>query len=246
MYLTAPRGFRDRTQVQLRERLAETAASVQPLLGYTRDLAERKSRLVPGSPLTHAFVPQFDPAEAGVCARVLFLLEAPGPKTNPVNGGSGFISVDNNDQSAENFWRARDATGITEVEATHWNTVGWYLGNSRMKPTAAMRAEGAAELRDRLLPLFHRLDGVVAVGQHAQDAMRRYQRLGAGLQFDWIEEIPHSSPLALNQKGKRDEFLAGLRRVRERLGSVTACTEHPRTPELRRQVAADEPAALRR
>jgi hypothetical protein len=118
--------------------------AVQPLRAYTRDLASRNSSYGFDGTYVGAFVPEFDPGEAGICARVLFLLEAPGPKTNPVNGGSGFISVDNNDQGAENFWRFHEAAGIAEVEAVHWNTVGWYLWNSRVKPTAAMRSEGAA------------------------------------------------------------------------------------------------------
>ncbi len=228
VYMHEPRSFRDPAQIKLRESVGASSPTVQPLRAYTRDLAQRKSGRGPDGVLMKAFVPQFDPAEAGICARVLFLLEAPGPKANPANGGSGFISVDNNDQTAENFWRFREAAGISEVEAVHWNTVGWYLGASRVKPTAAMRAEGAVELRDNLFPLFHRLEGIVAVGKHAQDAMQRYRKLTPVSRTMWEENIPHSSPLAFNRPHNRANFAAGLDRVRERLGPVTECPTHRR------------------
>src|SRR5437868_1810926 len=52
-------------------------------------------------------VPWFDPTEAGVNARILALLEAPGPKATGTEGprpkskGSGFISCDNDDPTAD-------------------------------------------------------------------------------------------------------------------------------------------------
>src|SRR5579872_4039607 len=47
-------------------------------------------------------VPNFDPLDAGVDARVLFLFEKPGPKTakDGRRKGSGFISRDNDDGTA--------------------------------------------------------------------------------------------------------------------------------------------------
>jgi hypothetical protein len=41
-------------------------------------------------------VPKFDPLDAGIDARVLFLFEKPGPRTVGQNG-SGFISRNNDD-----------------------------------------------------------------------------------------------------------------------------------------------------
>jgi uracil-DNA glycosylase len=46
-----------------------------------------------------AVVPWFDPTEGGVSARILLLLEAPGRKAALVaEGGSSFVSPDNNDR----------------------------------------------------------------------------------------------------------------------------------------------------
>src|SRR5687768_13788587 len=48
-------------------------------------------------------VPDFDPLDAGVRARVLFLLEKPGPMTaeHGKRTGSGFVSRNNDDSTAE-------------------------------------------------------------------------------------------------------------------------------------------------
>lgn len=78
--------------------------SAQPLREWADDLAARRD----------VIVPYFDPTDSGVDSRVLFLLEAPGPMTNTSNrrAGSGFISADNNDATAENMWRARSSAGL--------------------------------------------------------------------------------------------------------------------------------------
>jgi hypothetical protein len=48
-------------------------------------------------------VPDFDPLDGGVNAQVLFLLEKPGPMAaeDGKRAGSGFISRDNDDGTAE-------------------------------------------------------------------------------------------------------------------------------------------------
>ena len=47
------------------------------------------------------YVPDFDPNNGGIHAKVLFLFEKPGPKTDPKNKGSGYISQDNDDETAK-------------------------------------------------------------------------------------------------------------------------------------------------
>jgi hypothetical protein len=76
-----------------------------------------------------------------VKARSLLLLEAPGPKTAPEWGGSGFVSVDNNDVTAESVWLAREAAGLEE-HVIAWNIVPWVLGRANKKPSPAYLAQG--------------------------------------------------------------------------------------------------------
>ncbi len=76
-----------------------------------------------------AAVPYFDPTEAGTEATILGLFEAPGPKAAPPVG-SGFVSADNNDQTAQNVWvLLRDAGIDRRSEYVAWNVVPWYVGN---------------------------------------------------------------------------------------------------------------------
>ena len=55
--------------------------------------------------------PWFDPDGDGTGARVLFLLENPGRRATSTRG-SGFISADNNDDTAANFFRLRDQAAL--------------------------------------------------------------------------------------------------------------------------------------
>src|SRR5262249_9080241 len=70
-------------------------------------------------------VPEFDPLDGGVDARVLFLFEKPGPMTAE-HHGSGFISRNNDDRTAEatiNFMRQ---AGIPRKLTVIWNLIPWW------------------------------------------------------------------------------------------------------------------------
>ncbi|MEV7693770.1 uracil-DNA glycosylase [Microbacterium sp. NPDC089189] len=206
MFLDHPRGFRDPALIDARERLLLTEPTVQSLRAWADDLADRRG----------AVVPQFDPAEGGDQARVLFVFEAPGPMTNAGNTrpGSGFISVDNNDATAANMWNARAEVGL-HTGALAWNIVPWYLGAASRKPTAAELGQGAAELVD-LIGRLPRLEIVVLGGRYAQKGWRRH--IGS-TRFSGpdVVDLWHPSPLSLNQPGRRDAFVETLRGVAQRL-----------------------------
>jgi hypothetical protein len=71
-------------------------------------------------------VPDFDPLDGGICARILILKEKPGPTTSAsISGrvGSGFISRDNDDPTAEATFRFMSAAGIPRQETLMWNVV---------------------------------------------------------------------------------------------------------------------------
>jgi len=182
--------------------MLEEVDSVRPLREWADDLVGRRK----------AVVPYFDPAEAGVDARVLFLLEAPGPMTNADNErpGSGFISVDNDDQTAANCWTARNNAGL-DSGALHWNIVPWYLGPASTKPTTAELAQGAMELR-RLLPLLPELRVVVLAGKIAQQGWHKQAAPFVGSRYTTIDTW-HPSPLSMNQPGHRDDFQRAIDRV---------------------------------
>ncbi|AJT43085.1 hypothetical protein UM93_11710 [Psychromicrobium lacuslunae] len=180
---------------------------IQPLRAWAADLSRR--RFLSAGP---TLVPHFDPAEAGVEARILILLEAPGPMTNSQNKrpGSGFISVDNNDKTAENCWNYRQEVGL-HTGVLHWNIVPWYLGPASRKPNSSELAEGASETLS-LLDLLPDLRVVLACGRFAQRGWERHisaqVRPNLTVIYTW-----HPSPLALNSSFRRQEFREALRRA---------------------------------
>ncbi|PWJ47882.1 Uracil-DNA glycosylase [Quadrisphaera granulorum] len=210
MFLDHPRGFRDAALLDERRALLQTSPAVQPLREWSSDLERRRD----------VTVPDFDPAEAGVDARVLIVHEAPGPMAAVGNAtqrpGSGFICVDNNDQSAANMWSLRAEADLRETEVAHWNIVPWYLGPASVKPTSDELRAGARELR-ALLTLFTRLEVVVLSGLYAQRGWMEHLSTASD-----VVVIPtwHPGAQSLNRPGRREEMLAALQRVRGLLGPV--------------------------
>lgn len=109
------------------------------------------------------FVPDFDPLDGGVSARLLFLLEKPGPKTFPPTG-SGFVSRDNADPTAMHCRAAMIRAGIPREGTIIWNVAPWW--NETVRYSSAEMRAGAAELVS-LLTLLPALRGVVQVGNNA-------------------------------------------------------------------------------
>ena len=204
--MPAPRAFRDPAQVAARLELLKTAPSVQPLLAWSTEFAARRTAAT-GIPTV---VPHFDPAEAGVRTRVLCVFEAPGPMTNAGNKrpGSGFISADNNDQTAENDWLLRNETGLTEDITLNWNIVPFYLGPASKKPNIAELKEGAVALLE-MMELLPDLRVIVVGGLFAQNGIRRH--VTAARPDVEVIDTWHPSPLALKQRGKRDELREAFR-----------------------------------
>ena len=136
---------------------------IAPLTDFVEDL-----RLRCGSEYS---IPYFDPSDGGTSARVLFLLEAPGPKA--VN--SSFISRDNPDPSARNFRFLLNEANLTRENTVLWNTVPWYIGAEDQSKIRAAQGKdvklGAAHL-PQLLNLLPELKAIVLVGRKAQSARK--------------------------------------------------------------------------
>lgn len=152
-------------------------------------------------------VPWFDPAEAGVRARILLLLEAPGARATgpggprPASAGSGIISPDNDDQSAFNMWNLLREAGIERsLDVVTWNVVGWYVGDgTRIRPVCVRDMDEARGSLCELVGLLPKLQVIVLLGRKASVAWRR-----AGIKSSVpILEAPHPSPLSLNGRPHR-------------------------------------------
>jgi hypothetical protein len=155
----APRAHRDRREVERKQgRLDEP--HIAPLSDFVRRLRARRG---PDS------VPWFDPTEAGVEAPLLFLFENPGRRAD-VTHGSGFISADNDDPSADNAWHLYKEAGIDRRrDMVAWNIVPWYLGDERTIGKVGMRdLDEARPALHEVLDLLPRLRVVVLFGRVAQ------------------------------------------------------------------------------
>ena len=107
MDATGPRSLRDPDALAERRALWQ-APALATLRDYVGDLSIRGRD-----------APAFDPTDAGTDARVLFVLEAPGPKA-ATGKGSGFISADNNDQTGEAVGKHCDACGEWLETGREW------------------------------------------------------------------------------------------------------------------------------
>jgi uracil-DNA glycosylase len=172
------RAFRDPAVLAARLALRD-GAHVAPL----RALADRIARE------QGAQVPDPDPLDGGVGARLLILLETPGPSI----GRTGFVSRDNDTGTAANLGRFLDEAGVARADTLIWNAVPFVIH----APGARNRAPRAGEIRagagylDPLLALLPRLRAVVLSGRVAGLLAPQVAHLRPELA---LERVPHPSP----------------------------------------------------
>jgi hypothetical protein len=131
-------------------------------------------------------VPEFDPLDGGSTAQLLFLFEKPGPMTDG-QSGSGFISRNNDDPTAEATFRFMQSAGIPRKITVIWNVIPWWNGTRLI--TSSELEEGVACVRE-LIALLPRLSAVVFVGRKAARASQLLD--GANLS---LFTSAHPSPL---------------------------------------------------
>ena len=132
-----------------------------PLIDFVNRLRHRYPK---------GYVPHFDANDGGIAAEILFLLEKPGPMTDPKRGGSGLISQDNKDPTACATRNFLEVAGISRKKIALWNTISAW--NGTIKITAEERHHSLEELRE-LLTMLPKLKSIVLVGRKAQEIERR-------------------------------------------------------------------------
>jgi hypothetical protein len=155
----APRTLRSVEAIaERREMLA--APHIASLVRYVKELREKYPAWE---------FQDFDPFDGGVEADLLFLQEKPGPMTSPTGTkrGSGFISRNNDDPTAEAVFDFMIKAGIPRKRTVLWNVIPWWDGSIKVK--AKDVRDGIEELKV-LLPLLPKLKAVVLVGRRAQRA----------------------------------------------------------------------------
>jgi len=159
-------------------------------------------------------VPYFDPLDGGIEAECLFLLEAPGSRAVH----SGFISRNNPDESAKNWFELNREVGIPREQTISWNIVPWYIGSGqKIRPASKKDIQDGLPYLYRLIALLPRLRIVALVGGKAQSIsdllLQRYPAMG-------IFKLPHPSPLFVNHAPRnRERLKSQLIQVRDALNS---------------------------
>jgi uracil-DNA glycosylase len=178
---------------------------VAPLTDFVESLRVRMG--------TEHQIPFFDPWDGGIEARLLYLLEAPGPRAVR----SGFVSQNNPDETAKNFFLLNQEAGIDRRLTVTWNAVPWYIGDGK-RIRAARGADLAAGLASlgEMLGLLPRLEVIVFVGRKAASTRERVLGLAPPVR-DF--EMSHPSPMFVNRApGNRARILQVMRELRGVLG----------------------------
>ena len=164
-----PRSMRD-DGVRQRRRAMLNLPHVAPLTAYAARLRLRDS----------VEVPEFDPLDGGIDARVLFLFEKPGPMTaeHGARLGSGFISRNNDDPTAEAAFDFMHRARIPRKLTVLWNVIPWW--NGTRKVTTSELREGVECVRD-LIYLLPKVSVVVMVGKRAARASCHLEGIGLAL-----------------------------------------------------------------
>jgi uracil-DNA glycosylase len=155
------------------------APHMRPLAAYAASLRESTGREVPDA----------DPADGGVRARCLLLLETPGPAIVR----TGFVSCDNPAPTAGNLRRFLRDAGLPREALLIWNAVPFVIH----APGAKNRAPRAPEVRaglallPGLLALLPALRVCVLAGRAAAAAVPVLRAERPGLP---LLEMPHPSP----------------------------------------------------
>lgn len=173
-----PKSLRDPRALAARKSLLDSP-HIAPIRALARRIAAAQG----------AEVPDPDPLDGGVAARLLLLLETPGPRIR----GTGLVSRDNPTGTAANLFRFLAEAGIARRDTLIWNTIPWVIH----APGALNRAPRRSEVRRALpglAPLLAglpRLGVVVLSGRIAGLARPALEALRPDLR---LIAIPHPSP----------------------------------------------------
>lgn len=116
-------------------------------------------------------VPYVPPMYGGVSARLLSVLCDPGPMTQE-GQGSGFISMENDDPTAEAVDNYFANAGIGAMEIVPWNAYPWYINRV---PRAAELKHGTGPLLE-IVKLLPDLRIVMVHGVSAQQSWKYFAR----------------------------------------------------------------------
>ncbi|NPV57011.1 MAG: uracil-DNA glycosylase [Anaerolineae bacterium] len=196
-----PRPLANRFEVDRRKLPNQLYAShVQVLNKFVEEIANSR--------YANASVPWFDSAGGGVNARLLFLLQDP---SDTALSGTGIISPDNPDKTADNTTYYRNKANLNPSEIVHWNVVPWQIGK-RNKDEEVIKA---IPFLLKLIELLPKLEVVICMGVYAtrgwniafpnNNCLRGWHKISKPVELSLVAfSCPHPSDQSL--KGKHPEI----------------------------------------
>ncbi|MEJ2863985.1 hypothetical protein [Actinomycetospora flava] len=130
-----------------------------PLIAYADEVAATLG-------LNPAGIPYPDPAHGGTAAEVLFVLSHPSEYAIRERGGSGLLSLENNDFPSNNCFDHCRRVGLAFDRITHWNAVPQPLPKGADPSTEDLRL--GARWLPGLLDLLPKLRVVVLLSRNAE------------------------------------------------------------------------------
>jgi hypothetical protein len=202
--MDVPKSLHDIDARKARGALLE-APHIAPLTRFVHQLRARMG--------SEYAIPYFDPLDGGIGAECLFLLEAPGPKAVD----SGFVSRNNPDETAKNFFLLNEEAMIPRSHTITWNIVPWYVGSGgRIRAVGSRDIHAAKPALAEFLELLPRLRYVVLVGAKAS---RAHEAIASSRPNAQIFCMPHPSPMYINRAPtNRKTALAVLKKVAGAMG----------------------------
>jgi hypothetical protein len=177
--------------------------------------------------------PYIPPICGGIDALALSISRDPGPKAGGIEG-SGFLSIENDDPSAERMGRFLREAGIDYGQVVPWNAYLWYINSD---PTAGQLSAGVEPLRG-LLGLMPLLRVVVLHGTAAAKGWKLFLREHHGMVerrgIAWLA-THHTSRQALQTPDRVERELREAS-IRNALALAASVMRSPAWP-----VAAREP-----
>lgn len=123
--------------------------------------------------LDHAGHPPYiAPMYKGVRCHGLAVLRDPGPKAGGTDG-SGFLSIENDDPTAERQHHFMHEAGIDPADVLPWNAYPWYIN---AKPTTRQLRYGTDPLR-RVIEMLPDLRAVLLLGSDAAHAWKLFEAM---------------------------------------------------------------------
>jgi uracil-DNA glycosylase len=124
---------------------------------------------------------------------------------------SGFVSRNNPDETAKNFYEVNEQAGLLRQRTAVWNVVPWYIGSgSKIRPANLQDIREGMKTLGCLLKLLPELRAVVLLGRKAQRAGDCIAKKNPSLR---VFTCPHPSPLYVRRKPENQAMI--LRRLED-------------------------------